>query len=184
MRNIFQAVHRISPELSLFRPSPIPGHACRGTVPGSRAPSHRPPRPLSGTSCLLVERGCFNTKMILAQFKDNRKRPVACHCPYGLFSVRQREGCQGELVCHDGAHISSKVMDLASTLSFETAAHGLASTCPFAFLPFSQEPGAGPRSEALSQTFGIERWRDACGPGRSSRRCKYWPEWAVALSGV
>lgn len=154
MRSILQAVRNISPEPSSSRPSPIPGQSCRGTVPGSRAPSDRPPRPLSGTSCLLVERGCFNIKMSLAQFKDNRKRPVACHCPYGLFSVRQREGCQGELVCHNGAHISSKVMDLASTLSFETAAHSLASTCPFAFLPLSQEPGAGPWSKALSQTFG------------------------------
>lgn len=152
MRSILQAVHSISPELSLSRPSPIPGQSCRGTVPGSRALSDRPPRLLSGTSCLLLERVCFNIKMSLAQFKDNRKRPVACHCPYGLFSVRQREGCQGELVCHDGAHISK--MDLASTLSFETAAHGLASTCPFALLPLSQEPGAGPWSKALSQTFG------------------------------
>lgn len=109
---------------------------------------------LSLAHLLLVERRYFNIKMSLAQFKDNQKRPVACHCPYGLFSVRQREGCQGELVCHDGAHISSKVMDLASTLSFEMAAHGLASACPFAFLPLSQEPGAGPRSKALSQTFG------------------------------
>lgn len=137
MGTIPHCVCNVSHELSLSRCSLTPGYVCRGPVPGPGPPSDRPPRPPSETSCLLVEKSCSYIKN--GSGTDLRQLEKACGLSVPIWFVLSelREGCQGELVCHGGAHISSQVMDLASTLSFETAACGVASSCPFAFLPFS-----------------------------------------------